>query len=1515
MTSGPKDPISEVKNIENKALFNLNIRGPIKILTLPKTNKTIKPNSLDLDIGTPQGIKLKIGGKDTPTCSDSGAGANAIQQAYLRNSNIQILETIELPNPIKLQVGNSEETAVGTAVLLDVTPQDTPGISATMWFLVVENLPLKALIGKPTMKRIGLHTNEAGKPIWRGLLLQEADLSLGLNTNTPFFDKSPTAEPPKVAKANKRYEVLPRSMRHIQLKVDNISGPQGYFIPNENPKGVLYAVPGLTSFDPETKLASILLINPSSQKRNLTPKTVLGKIYTITDGDVEETELIEFGNRSLTDVGTLNKGPDSAKEKEDLPEELARPTRPTRNVKVGMNYFKALPEHWFEEDDVDPDNHLVSPIPVQKLLKRKASKDYWRGYLEDKQPSKEISGVDQVISMMTMQQQSHSKPPDDPVKKKVYEDFELNKSSLNSEQLEELIDMLLEFKDIWDPKRKEEEIQHTKATECEINTTSKAPLRCKAPRRTPVEDYIIWTHIQKMEKRKVIRKSTSPWASPILLADKKNGNIRFCVDYRRLNNVTIQDAYPLPRMDDILSVLGQAKYFTTLDLTDAFWSIKIRDEDIPKTAFISRQGLWEFVSMPFGLTNAPATQQRFIESILQGLIWECCFAYIDDILCFSNSFDNHLNDMRRIFQRLKDNNLVLQPSKCSICTPTFEILGYVATKDGLKPSKRKVEAMMAYPYPRSVKEAESFLGIVSWLRRFIPHCSAATRHLRQCSKLAPTNFALSEEAKKEVDRLKEILCANTCLAHPDTDKQFFIHVDASKKGLGAILTQLDESGKHRVIEYASKSLNNAQTKYSNSIREALGVLWSLQHFRYYIHGRKPIVYCDCKCLSQLFGEKSTKIPNIDQLRDWVARLLHYQPRVVHKPGRMMAIPDALSRHYVEYLNEDVNDSGTSFLGSLIDEALKHKKPQGSLEAQADLIAKLLPPNEDVMESARIRTLNMNLRKRKRASTSSDSSGGSDGEEDDNQLRVVSKLAREQRLDPELSDLIDYMQSGTLPKSHNRASYLKSVQHQYTIDVEGILRKIDVKTPKGSDLQDTPPAMLPRSMWDEVIKHYHDSPFGGHRKFKKLLASMRRTFFFHGMGPYLKAYCDQCASCQCSTVSKRKYSPLKPYYASYPGVLVHLDCTPGSKTTARGNSHILAIIDSFTGHVRLYPLGNPNSRNVARSLLSYISLHSMPLKIITDNGPEFANELMTELSLMLGIKQIRTSPYNSQANGKVENIHRTVQTMMRAFIEDYSEDWDLLLPLLEFAVNTSPSDVTGYTPFFLSFGRHPIMPLDALTGSIYKPDITVDDYVKKLKAERENVFQWVSDRKKKAAEQMSDAYKKAHPSLSNTPPFKEGDIVRLRNEGRRGYHGQKYNPLYSRDLYIVTEDLKNTSFKIQDLQRSKPEEVRSQKQLKKVTVRHEVNFNMHDDTVASNETYVLDDSTDPEEEAGSYTVHQIIGKRSRKGQTEYLVWWKGYKKASADWQPEGNLADCQDLVNDFEKANQQGPTNAKRKKKK
>ena len=379
------------------------------------------------------------------------------------------------------------------------------------------------------------------------------------------------------------------------------------------------------------------------------------------------------------------------------------------------------------------------------------------------------------------------------------------------------------------------------------------------------------------------------------------------------------------------------------------------------------------------------------------------------------------------------------------------------------------------------------------------------------------------------------------------------------------------------------------------------------------------------------------------------------------------------------------------------------------------------------------------------------------EAEDNVIPAIpsNKMAAQQQEDPYLVEIISYLSFGLLPRNRTRARYVKDHSHKYMINKDSILRRI-------VDIDERSfgyPAMVPWALCKEIVQSLHNHPTNGHRKYEKLLQAFRKAYWFEGMRSFIKNFCDSCTQCQHTTIPKKSLAPLKPFRAGYPGMVLQLDCTPGpkhKKPTERGNSHILAILESFSNHVRLFTVPDPNAKLMAEFLLAYISVHSMPLQIITDNGPEFANQLMTELALMLGLKHFTTSPYNSKANGRVEVAHKSMQTMMCAYMEDHVEDWDLLLPLIEFTLNTSINKGTGYTPFFLHFGCHPIYPIKVYNESVPKPTITVDQYVKQLQRERQNVITWVDNYQKTIAGKRKDKYDKDHRKSISL--LKLGDMV-------------------------------------------------------------------------------------------------------------------------------------------------------------
>ena len=745
--------------------------------------------------------------------------------------------------------------------------------------------------------------------------------------------------------------------------------------------------------------------------------------------------------------------------------------------------------------------------------------------------------------------------------------------------------------------------------------------------------------------------------------------------------------------------------------------------------------------------------------------------------------------------------------------------------------------------------------------------------------------------------------------------------------MGAILTQTDENGHHRVIEYASRALTPSQTKYSNSAREAMGIVWALQHFRYYVYGCDPIVYCDCSCLAYIW-KNTNRLPDTVHLRDWVSRLMQYNPKLLHKPGKMMAIPDALSRHYVAYAENEKMDAATDLLGELVLMAEKYAHDQQiSLKVQENLLKNSPLDDETPMDIANdIRSITQMVKRPEKCGQDLVSLEGNDFDcpeereanpsqdpeelaenelnRKNNEKETLSWLALEQRLDPNLEEIIQFKISGQLPLIRARAEYVKATTHYYIMDEYGVLRKVNERQLMCKE----PPAMLPRQLWDEVIEAYHDNKtMGGHRKFGKLYEMIKSKYFFHGMMQYIKAYTRTCTNCQRYSTDKRKRAPLKPYHTSYPGVLVNVDCTKGPKLrTRRGHTHILTIIDSFTGYVRLYPVKGPDAKTVARSLYHYVCMHGMPLRIVSDNGSEFVNTLVQELALLLGMKWNKIAPYNSKANGKVENAHKGVQSIIRAYLDEFPNDWDDMLPLAEFCINTSISEVTKYSPFFLFYGRHPNIPLDVFYENVVPPDVMVEKYVKDLMDNRKKVFQAVLKAKERAAEKYQKRYAEANKQLVNDP-FRVGDYVRIRNEKRKGPEGKKYVPLFSTDYFIVSKVLSGTTVEIQDIKREKPPITQNIAVLRRIYLRHEVILDHQRKTINQTEKVVeemmLDDDPDNElpmdedDQNPYFEVVDLLDKKVKDGVIYYKVWWKGYAKNKATWQPAENVTE--DVIQKYE----------------
>src|SRR5580765_527814 len=416
------------------------------------------------------------------------------------------------------------------------------------------------------------------------------------------------------------------------------------------------------------------------------------------------------------------------------------------------------------------------------------------------------------------------------------------------------------------------------------------PIKQRYRPRNPAMQAVIDREVEEMEAAGVIEPSHSAWSSPVVVVKKKDGKFRFCIDFRKVNDVTEKDAYPLPQVIATLDKLRGARYLTTLDLKSGYWQVPLDAESRPITAFtIPGRGLFQFKVMPFGLHSAPATFQRLLDTVIGPTLEPHVFVYLDDIIVISRTFDEHLRLLREVFQRLRNARLRLNPEKCRFCVESLKYLGHVVDRKGIRTDPEKISAVANWPEPRSVKQVRQFLGMASWYRRFIANFSTLAAPLTRLTKKS-ARWAWGPDENNAFRALKETLISAPVLACPDFARRFVLQTDASTHGLGAVLTQYFEDGE-RVIAYASRTLNGAEKNYSATELECLAVVWGIRRMKGYLEGYAFTVITDHQSLKWLQRLESPT----GRLARWLFEIQQYDFEVKYRRGTLNRVADALSR--------------------------------------------------------------------------------------------------------------------------------------------------------------------------------------------------------------------------------------------------------------------------------------------------------------------------------------------------------------------------------------------------------------------------------------------------------------------------------------------------------------------------------------------------------------------------------------------------------------------------------------------
>ncbi|GFT98288.1 retrovirus-related Pol polyprotein from transposon 17.6 [Trichonephila clavipes] len=463
----------------------------------------------------------------------------------------------------------------------------------------------------------------------------------------------------------------------------------------------------------------------------------------------------------------------------------------------------------------------------------------------------------------------------------------LENAELSPEQKSSAERLFQEFEDVFS--RNSSDIGHTTVTQHRIDTADHPPIK-QHPRRLPfAKQEEVGTLLREMQENDIIEPSSSPWASPIVLVRKKEGSTRFCVDYRKLNDVTKKDSYPLPRIDDTLDTLSGHKWFSTLDLKSGYWQVEIHPEDREKTAFTSGQGLWQFKVMPFGLCNAPATFEPLMETVLKGLTFEACLIYLDDVIRGGRTFEEHLQNIWKVLSKLSDANLKLNRSKCKFFQKEVNYLGHIISAEGVRTDPEKVSAVKNWKRPENLRELRSFLGLCTYYRKFVKGFSNIARPLHKLTE-SKQKFQWTKECEDSFLQLKEALTSSPILIYPQPDKPFILDTDASNESVGAVLSQ-EIDGQERVVAYWSKCLSKPKRNYCVTRKELLAIVKAIEHFHHYLYGQKFLLRTDHASLTWLMNFRNTE----GQVARWIQRLNEYYFDIRHRKGSSHGNADALSR--------------------------------------------------------------------------------------------------------------------------------------------------------------------------------------------------------------------------------------------------------------------------------------------------------------------------------------------------------------------------------------------------------------------------------------------------------------------------------------------------------------------------------------------------------------------------------------------------------------------------------------------
>ena len=889
---------------------------------------------------------------------------------------------------------------------------------------------------------------------------------------------------------------------------------------------------------------------------------------------------------------------------------------------------------------------------------------------------------------------------------------------------------------------KGEKLGQTDLVTHEIFTGDAPPQKQPVYRLPLAQQVIVTAEVHRLLEEGLIRPSNSPWSAPVVLVSKSDGSPRLCCNYKALNQVTRKDSFPLPNIAECLEAMGGATCFHSIDLLSGFHQVKVHVPDIPKTAFVTKEGMYEWIVMPFGLCNAPASFQRLMESILRGLQWKTAILYIDDILVFGKTVKEAGQNLGVVLQRLQEAGLKLKASKCQLFRKQVHFLGHVVSQEGIACDPGKLEAVADWPEPKDLHQLRSFLGFSGYYRKFIPEYSQKATPL--VALLAKgRKFGWSRQCQQAFDSLKSSLVKPPVLGFPISDPEsvFILDSDCSLMAMGAVLSQL-QFGEEKVIAYGSKTLNAAQKCYCNTYRELLALVHFTKYYKHFLLGRRFLARVDHGSLRWLLSFKD----QTGILGRWIAQLAPYDMEIQHRMGRLHSNADGLSRR-PESLKKCcerldcpecprglVDPDTESPVELLVTEPVEHSpapaedprnpsKPgkveagsKGTSSRSQNLDSEAC--TEKVTKAAESNTAGVNLKRSLNPQTAfpvaqadpesvEETAGGSRNQsrKESNWLQSWSQeeLREMQNEDPEVSQVMEWRLVNAKPSWAELQEFSPGVRAlcavwKCLVINEGLLCR--EWTPRFAPGQTLLQLVAPRKIRWEIMHHLHDHKGGGsHLGVKKTLEKVRSRFYWMNCKADINRWIKHCSPCAQVKPGPRFKAEMTNIIVRAPLELLGMDILGPLPRTQQDHVYILCVTDYFTKWVEAYALPDQTAYSIADVFATqFVTRFGLPTRIVTDQGRNFEGVLFGELCRMFGVTKHRTTPYHARCNGQTERFNSTLQMMLKAVCSDRRDDWDDWLPFVMMSYRASVHESTQCSPNLMFLGKETNLAIDLMVGN-------------------------------------------------------------------------------------------------------------------------------------------------------------------------------------------------------------------------